>query len=438
MNIKPKFQPRQKSDELFRHASGKIPTYTQTLSKGPTQFVQGVAPIYVERGEGCHTWDVDGNKYIDLIMGLWSVTLGYGFPEIVEAIVEQTKKGQNLSLMHPLEIEVTDLLLELNPWADMVRFGKNGSDVTTAAIKASRAITGREKILRCSASYHGWHDWYNCHTERNIGVPEFNKDLCLMFDFNDIEGFKKIIEEHGSEIACVIMEGITTTYPNPGFLELIEEITHKNNSLLIFDEIINGFRLANGGSREYFSIDVDMVTFGKGISNGSPLSALVGKKECMDIFEKVFYSFTFGGEPVALAAAKASIIASKKYNTVQHQMNVGQKLLDGLKELISTYKLNEIIIPKGTPVRTVLNFYNPEDKTIDFRIKSLFQQEVIKRGILISGEHALSFAHKDEHIDYILSAYDDALSIIKKSIDSETLDQSIEGEVIQPILNRPS
>ena len=438
MYIKPRKRSLTNSKRLLQNAKNKIPALTQTLSKGPSQFVQGVAPIYVERGDGCHIWDVDGNKYIDLMMGLWSVTLGYGFKEVVEEICKQAKKGQNLSLMHPLEIEVADMLLELNPWADMVRFGKNGSDVTTAAVKAARAITGRKIIARCSGSYHGWHDWYNCHTERNLGVPDINKELSLIFDFNNIESLEALFNSNGSDIACVILEGMTTTYPKDGFLENVEKLTHKNGSVLILDEIINGFRFSTGGTREFFSIDADIVTYGKGISNGSPLSAIVGKKEFMSILDEVFFSFTFGGEPVSLAAAKASLKATKKYNTVDHLWQIGTYLQDEFNTIIRNYSLEKVIIPQGSPVRTVLGFYNPDNSKFDYEIKSLFQQEILKRGILIAGSHALSFSHKTKHINYILEAYDDACNVIKAALETDSVFKRIEGEVITPILTRPN
>lgn len=438
-----KIEPNQsrvitKSQQLLTEARHKVPALSQTLSKGPDQFVQGVAPIYLERGFKGHCWDVDGNEYIDLMMGLWSVTLGYGYPDVVKAIADQAAVGQNLSLMHPLELEVTDLLLQINPWADMVRFGKNGSDVTSGALKAARALTGRDHFARCSGSYHGWHDWYCCDTERNRGVPKLNNQMSHLFGYNDIDSLQKIFDHHGNQISCVFLEGITTIQPENDFLNKVQDLTRSNGSLLIIDEVINGFRLAPGGATEFYGLQPDMACFGKGISNGSPLAAVVGRRDCMQAFNDIFFSFTFAGEPVSLAAAKATIQASLKLNSVQNLWEQGSKLKNGLQKIIKSAGLDQYVMPKGTPVRTVLSFIDPTSNQFDYQLKSLFQQEVHKRGILIAGSHALCYEHTNSDINRVLDAYDDAITILKHALETDSVLARIEGEYIQPILVRPN
>jgi glutamate-1-semialdehyde aminotransferase len=438
MNVRPKTRKLLNSRELWNRAEKIIPAGTQTFSKAPNQFVYGVAPIYLKKGNGCRVWDVDDNEYIDLCMGLWPIILGYGYPDVADAITKQAREGQTFSLMHPLEIEVSEILLDLNPWADMVRFGKNGSDITTAAVKVSRAATGRDMLARCSSSYHGWHDWYVCSTESNKGVPAFNKDLCKVFDYNDINGFKALMEKYGYNIACVILEGTTVTPPKEGFLEEVEKITHKYGALLIFDEIINGFRLAIGGATEYFNIDVDLACFGKGIANGSPVSALLGKRDVMRLFNEVFFSFTFGGETIGLAACKANIEVVKKRDVLEFLWKIGKELKDGLDERIKHFGLSNVVVPKGYPVRTVLQFYsasNPDE--IDLNIKSLFQQEVLKRSVLLHEYHAVSFSHSEEDIEYILDVYEDSLKILKEAVESENVYERLEGEPVKTVLRRP-
>ncbi len=438
MNIEPAKTNIEKSKELWKSAESIIPGGTQTFSKGPDQFVFGVAPIFLKRGEGSYVWDVDGNKYIDLCMGLWAITLGYGYPGVSDAISRQAKEGQTFSLMHPLEVEVAEMLLKNNTWADMVRFGKNGSDVTTGAIKVSRAYTGRELIARCSTSYHGWHDWYISTTERNKGIPSFNKELCKTFDYNDIESFKLLMDEHGKNIACVIMEGITTTFPKDGFLKNIEKITHDHGALLIFDEIINGFRLAKGGAIEYYGIDVDLACFGKGIANGSPVSVLTGKKEIMKLFNEVFFSFTFGGETIGLASTKTTLEIMKENNVVEHLEFVGDKLNIGLNERVNHFGLKEVVIQKGYPARTILQFHSPyKSNEIDLNVKSLFQQEVLKRGVLLAEYHSVCYSHTEADIDYILDVYEDALEILAEAIETDTVSARIEGIPSKPVLRRP-
>lgn len=428
-----------KSLKLLKKAEKIIPACTQTFSKGPTQFVFGVAPIYLQKGKGCRVWDVDGNEYIDLCMGLWPIVLGYGYPKVEKAIARQAAQGQTFSLMHPLEIEVSELLLKINPWADMVRFGKNGSDVTTAAVKVARASTGRDMIVRCSTSYHGFHDWYICTTERNRGIPSFNKELCKIFDYNDISGFKELMRQYGPKVACVIMEGVILTPPEKGFLEELEKITHQYGAILIFDEVINGFRLALGGASEYFNINVDLACFGKGMANGSPVSALVGKKDIMRLFaDDVFFSCTFGGETIGLAAAKATIEEFMANDGIEYLWKIGTRLKNGLIERAEKYGLSDIVVPKGYPVRTVLQFYSPKDKNkIDLNIKSLFQQEVIKGGVLLAEYHALSLSHSVKDIDRILDVYDRSLKVLRQAIDSDSVRKRLEGEAVKPVLRRP-
>jgi glutamate-1-semialdehyde aminotransferase len=438
MNVRPKTRQLLNSRELWKRAEKIIPAGTQTFSKAPNQFVYGVAPIYLKKGYGCRVWDVDDNEYIDLCMGLWPIILGYGYPEVADAISKQAREGQTFSLMHPLEVEVSEILLDLNPWADMVRFGKNGSDVTTGAVKVSRAVTGRDMLARCSSGYHGWHDWYVCHTESNKGIPSFNKDLCKLFDYNDINGFKALMEKYGHNIACVILEGTTVTPPKDGFLEEVEKITHKYGALLIFDEIINGFRLAIGGATEYFNIDVDLACFGKGIANGSPVSALLGKRDVMRLFNEVFFSFTFGGETLGLAACKANIEVARKRNVLAFLWKIGKELKDGLIERIKHFGLSNIVVPKGYPVRTVLQFYSPSNSDeIDLNIKSLFQQEVLKRGVLLHEYHAVSFSHSEKDIEYILDVYEDSLKILKEAIESDNVNARLEGKPVKTVLRRP-
>jgi glutamate-1-semialdehyde 2,1-aminomutase/spore coat polysaccharide biosynthesis protein SpsF len=438
MPIPPKARNISKSLALLKRAEKIIPAATQTFSKAPSQFVFGVAPIYLSHGRGCRVWDVDGNEYIDLCMGLWPIILGYGYPEVAESLCKMAMQGQTFSLMHPLEIEVTEGLLQINNWADMVRFGKNGSDVTTAAVKVSRAFTGRNMIARCSTSYHGWHDWYMCSTERKNGIPAFNSELCKIFDYNDIQSFKLLMEKYGNDIACVIMEGAVLTAPQDNFLQEVEKITHQYGAVLIFDEIINGFRLALGGAREYFNINADLACFGKGMANGSPLAALVGKREIMELFaNEVFFSFTFGGETMGLAACKATMDVVAKNNVINYLWAIGSQLKDGFLERINHFKLSEVVVPKGYPVRTVLQFFSPTDSTnTDLNIKSLFQQEVLKRGVLLHEYHALSLSHSPEDIEYILEVYGDALKILKEAIETDSVVLRLEGQPVTPVLRR--
>jgi glutamate-1-semialdehyde aminotransferase len=422
-----------KSNEYLKRAEQIIPSLTQTLSKGPTQFVQGVAPTYLERGRGSHVWDVDGNEYIDYVMALGPVILGYNYPRVNEAITQQLKKGISFSLMHPLEVELAELLAEVIPCAEMVRFSKNGADVTTAAIRVSRAYTGREKIAQCG--YHGWLDWTICTTTRDKGVPKQMKNLTLPFKYGSIETLEKIFDENKNEIAAVIMEPIGIEEPSRYFLEKIEELTHENGALLIFDEIVTGFRMALGGAQEYFGVTPDLACFGKAMANGMPLSTIVGKKEVMKEFQNVFFSLTFGGETLSLAASLATINEIKEKNVIEHIWKQGNKLKDGYNELAKKFGIDSYTKCLGWGPRTIIQFLNKEGNEW-LELKSLFQQEVVKRNILWI-YHLLSYSHSDEDIKKTLEAYAEALAILKKAINEGNIEKYLEGKKVQPVFREP-
>ena len=422
-----------KSNEYLRRAEKIIPCVTQTLSKGPTQYVQGIAPIYLERGKGCHVWDVDGNEYIDYIMALGPVILGYAYPRIDEAITEQLKKGVSFSLMHPLEVELAELLTEVIPCAEMVRFSKNGSDATTAAVRVSRAYTRREKIAQCG--YHGWSDWSICTTTRNKGVPKQTKNLTLTFKYNQIETLEKIFAENKDEIAAVIMEPIGIEEPRNDFLKRVEKLTRENEALLVFDEVVTGFRMAVGGAQEYFGVTPDLACFGKAMANGMPLSALVGKKEVMKELEDVFFSLTFGGEALSLAASLETINEIREKNVIKHVWEQGNKLKNGYNKLAREFGISGYTKCVGCGPRTVIQFVDENGKE-SLEMKSLFQQEVIRRSILWI-LHLISYSHSDDDVEKTLEAYVDALTILKKAIDEGNIEKYLEGEKVQPVFREP-
>jgi glutamate-1-semialdehyde aminotransferase len=419
-----------KSDGYWARARGLIPAGTQCLSKGPTQFVDGVAPKYLKRGKGCHVWDVDGNEYIDWGMGLRTVILGYGYAAVNEAITRQLEDGTNFTLMHPLEVEVAELLKKLIPCAEAVRYSKSGSDVTTAAVRGARAYTGRDKVAICG--YHGWHDWYVVTTERNKGVPKILKQLSFVFQYNNVESLEQLFDTYHDEIAAVIMEPVGVTPPTTGFLRDVKKVTHDNGAVLIFDEIITGFRFALGGAQGYFKVTPDLATFGKAMSNGMPISALVGKEEIMRVFNDTFWSSTFGGECLSLAAAMATINELKEKKVVDFIWAQGTKLQDGYNKLVNEHKLEKYTQCIGYPPSSLIKFSGraPDESLL---MKSLVQQELLKRGILWAAYHAISYAHNDKEINTTLEAFDDALSVLGKAINKGDIAKSLEGKPVKPV-----
>ncbi len=420
------------SDALYNRALELIPAVTQTLAKGPSQHVNGVAPKYLERGKGCRVIDVDGNEYIDYTMGVGPLSLGYCYEAVDNAIRAQLEKGITFSLMHRLEVEVAELIRDVVPNAQSVRFSKTGADVTSAAVRLARAFTGRDGVLCCG--YHGWHDWYVASMNaRDKGIPQSMRELTHTFNYNDIDSVRDALDE---SVACVILEPFVFQAPNKTFLHELKSLCEKNGSLLIFDEMWTGFRIALGGAQEYFGVGADLACFSKAIANGMPLSVLTGRADVMKLLEDdVFFFTTFGGEALSLAAAKATIQELRDNNVPNYLAMQGKKLKDGYNQIASELELDFTRCTGFNP-RTIVNFDSSAGDPL--LMKSLLHQELIKRGILWSGFHNLSYSHTDEDIAYTLAAWRDALPILKDGVESGALRAMLQGEPMQPVFRKTS
>ncbi|MEW6703129.1 MAG: aminotransferase class III-fold pyridoxal phosphate-dependent enzyme, partial [Bacteroidota bacterium] len=396
----------KKSDELYNRALGLIPSVTQTLAKGPGQWVKGVAPKYLIKGKGSHVWDVDDNEYIDYLMGVGPLSLGYAYPKVDDAIKKQLEDGITFSMMHPLEVEVAEMIREVVPNAEAVRYSKTGADVTSAAVRLARAYTNKNKILCCG--YHGWHDWYIAVTTRNHGIPAAVQAISFTFDYNDIDSVKKSIDD---DVAAVILEPVVFTEPKDNFLHKLAELCEQKGIVLIFDEMWTGFRMALGGAQEYFGITPDLATYSKAVANGMPVSILTGKRKIMDLaHEDVFFYTTFGGEALSLAAAKATIEELRNKNVPEFLNNQGKKLKDGYNSVVQKLGIDYTKVI-GYNWRSMAMF---DEKAGDPLLqKSLMQQEMIKRGILWQGFHNISFSHSDADVEFTLQALEESLFILK-------------------------
>jgi glutamate-1-semialdehyde aminotransferase/spore coat polysaccharide biosynthesis protein SpsF (cytidylyltransferase family) len=410
-----------------------IPGASQTLSKGPSQYVQGVAPAFLARAKGSHVWDVDGNDYIDYPMALGPIILGHCYPAVVEAVTRQLADGVSFSLPHPLEIEVAERLISMIPCAEMVRFGKNGSDATAGAVRLARAYTGRDLIACCG--YHGWQDWYIGSTTFNRGVPAPVRGLIKPFDYNNLESLRRIFAEDAGKVAAVILEPIGVVEPAPGFLQGVRELCRREGALLIFDEVITGFRLARGGAQEYCGVVPDLACVGKAMANGFPISAVVGARAIMATFDEIFFSFTFGGEAVSLAAANATLKEIADKEVIAHLWEQGRKLMDGITVLTRHFGVDKLVRCQGLAPRTVLAFYDESGRE-SLLVKSLFQQECLKRGVLFSGGQNLCYSHSDEDIDFTLRSYRAAIEITADAIRKDKVHESLEGEPIKAVFRR--
>jgi len=423
-----------RSNEIYELAKKIIPAGTQTYSKGVSQFVEGFSPKYLDHGKGAYVWDVDGNKYLDYIMGCHPLVLGYSDPDVNAAVIKQLEKGSTFSLMNELEVSVSQLLVDIIPCAEMVRFGKNGADATTAGVRVARAITNRDHIAYCG--YHGWHDWYIANTDLNSGIPDFNKKLAHSFSYNDLDSLEKIFKEYPDQIAIVIMEPLTVLKPKNNFLHEVKKMARHYGAILMFDEIISGFRFSLGGAQELLDVTPDLASFAKGISNGIPLSALVGKKEYMEALDKTFFSFTYGGDCIGLSAAEACIPKLQRENVSSHLWKVGKVLKDGFNQLAETHNLEEFMQCIGYPCRSIITF-NGRGKYNELELKSIFQQELVRRGVLWAAYHAISWSHTIAEINLTLEAYDESMSVVKNIITKGgRVKDHIEGSTITPVFRK--
>jgi glutamate-1-semialdehyde 2,1-aminomutase len=421
----------EESKKLLKRAEGLIPAYTQTLAKGPTQWVKGVAPHYLVKGKGSHVWDADGNEYIDYNMAIGPLVLGYCYPDVDEAIKQQLEDGITFSLMHPLEVEVAELVKSVVPNVESVRYSKTGCDITTAAVRVARAFTGREKVLCCG--YHGWHDWYISVTDRNAGIPKAIQDLTFTFNYNNIESLIDSIDE---DTACVILEPFVFEEEKNDFLMEVRKVCDEHGVLLIFDEMWTGFRIALGGAQQFFNVRADMACFSKAIANGMPISVLTGRQDIMKLFDKdVFFFTTFGGEALSLAAAQATINVIRDKNVPDYLSKQGEKLKSGYNKIAEELGMNYTKC-SGYNCRTIVTFDPSAGNPLE--MKSLVQQEMIKRRILWGGFHNMCFSHSFEDIQYTLDAYKDVMTILKKAVEEKNVKGYLKGEPVEPVFRKTS
>ena len=419
------------SNVWYRRALDLIPAGTQTLAKGPGQFVRGVAPKFLTRGRGSRVWDVDGNEFMDLSMAVGPLSLGYADPDVDAAITAQLQDGICFSLVHPLEVEVAELVHSFVPGAEMVRFSKTGAEATSAAVRLARAYTGRNKVLCCG--YHGWHDWYIAVTDRDRGIPEAVKDLSYTFEYNDLRSLAEVLDD---DVACVLLEPVTFEPPAEGFLQGLRELCSQRGALLVFDEMWTGFRIALGGAQQHFGVRADLATFSKAIANGMPLSVLTGRREVMRLLDRdVFFFSTFGGEALSLAAARATMTKLQTRRVPEHIARLNQRLIDEVAQITAELAIPYVRV-SGLPYRTQLVF---DPSAADALLqKSFVQQELLRRGVLWNGFHNFALAHSDDDVDYLLECYRDIFKMLREAVESRALSARLRGEKLEPVFRRTS
>jgi len=419
-----------KSKELFTKALDIIPLASQTFSKSYLSYYKWDVPLFAEKWEWAYLYDIDWNKYIDFVWGLLPVILWYKNEQINEAIKKQLDNWITFSLSSPLEYKLSKKLTELIPCAEMVRFWKNWTDVTSAAVRLSRYITSRDKVAVCG--YHGWQDWYIWSTTRNWGVPTNVQNLTLKFEYNNIDSLEKLFTDNLNEISCVIMEPMNIEFPKNDFLKKVKDLCHKNGALFILDEIITWFRYNISWAQKIFWVTPDLATFGKSIANWMPISALVWKKEYMKRIEDIFFSWTFGGETLSIVAALKTIEILEKKNVLCKIEENWLYLKEKLEKLFNKYDLSNIIKIVWHSSWQLMLFKDYNDIK-GIQIKSYIQKYLIENWILWYWSFNLSYSHTKEMLDILIIKFDKILLNLINDLNSWKVLREIEWIEISDI-----
>jgi len=407
-----------KSELHYHKALALIPWGTQTNAKRPVDTFAGVMPFYIKRGEGCRIWDVDGREYIDYRMSLGPVTLGYCYPEVDRAVKEQLKNGVLFSMASPLELELAELVTKTVPCAEMVRFMKTGEDANSCNIRIARAYTGRDMIVTCG--YHGYPDWFATGASPANGVPTFMKDYVREIPWGNLEIAENVIRQYGERLACVITVPYDFNENTSGdFVKLLRKLASEYGIILIFDEVLTGFRLSLGGGQEYFGVTPDLSSFAKAMANGFPISAYVGKRQYMEKLNDFVLTTTYAGETLSMAAAIATIKLMRQKKVHKHIWTMGGRLMEGLDGIAK--ELGIEACAAGLPPGSFLKF-DTHDSDRDARIDFLFRRELYRRGIFASVRWFISYSHKEKDIDETLEKAEKALAA---ALDAETKEKDI-------------
>lgn len=439
-----------------------IPGGAHTYSRGDDQYPYNAPPI-LSSGKGCYVYDSEGHEYLDYGMALRAITIGYSNKEIADAAYLEIMKGNNLTRASITELEAAELLLQLFPKADMVKFGKNGSTVTSAAVKLARAYTGRKYVaFPIEQPFFSYDDWFIGTTPMDRGIPEDAKSLSLKFKYNDLASLQKLFDLYPNQISCVIMEPATVASPCSGeqckldiqssicreckhngknFLHKVKDLCHKNGALFILDEMITGFRWHLNGAQYYFNVDPDLATFGKAMANGFAVAALVGKREFMDIggiqnegSERVFLiSTTHGAEMGGLGAFIKTVELYKKLHVIEHLWNYGSKFINQLNSLANDSGIKDYFTVEGYPCSP---YYFTRDRsgTNSMEFRTLFAQEMMKNKILIPWV-ALSFSHTDAELSRTLESASAAFKVYAQALDSG-VEKYLVGKAIKPVFRK--
>lgn len=425
-----------KGQSLYKKAKKLIPGGTQLLSKRPEMFLPDNWPSYYSKAKGVEVWDLDGNEYIDMsYMGIGACVLGYADPDVDSAVKSAVDNGSMCTLNCPEEVELAELLCRIHPWAQMVRYARGGGEAVAIAVRIARAATGREKVVFCG--YHGWHDWYlsvNLGAADALdglllpglqpaGVPHSLKNTALTFYYNDLDGLKAAAGKYKDEVAAIVIEPVRRVEPQPAFLEGVRKIADDIKAVLICDEVSSGWRLNSGGAHLLYGLMPDIAVFAKGMSNGYPMAAVIGRERVMQAAQQSFISSTYWTERTGPAAALATIKKHIKLNAAEHLIEMGKLIQQGWQSAAGKVGLKVAV--SGIPPMSHLSFEYENSQAV----KTLFTQEMLHRGFLATNAFYASYAHTDGHVKYYIEATKEAFAVIRQAIDANMIEKMLKGPV---------
>jgi glutamate-1-semialdehyde 2,1-aminomutase len=432
----------RKGQELYKKAKTLIPGGTMLLSKRPEMFLPDNWPAYFSKAKGCKIWDLDDNELLDMtIMGIGTNTLGYGHDTVDNAVLETVKKGNMSTLSCPEEVYLAEKLIELNPWADMVRFARSGGEANSIAIRIARAASGKDKVAICG--YHGWHDWYlsaNHNSDDSLsghllpglnpsGVPKVLKDTVLPFHYNNFEELVDLVDKH--DIGVIKMEVLRNFGPEDNFLHKVRDLATKKNIVLIFDECTSGFRETFGGIYKKFGVEPDVAMYGKTIGNGYAVTAVVGKRSVMEAAQTSFISSTFWTERIGPTAALATLKVMEEVKSWEVITAIGKKVQEGWRSLAASHGLE--IKLSGIPALSTYSFKSENA----LAYKTLIAQEMLKKNILASTNFYASIVHEDVYLEKYFSELDKVYRMIKKCENQElNINELLEGPICHSSFKR--
>lgn len=430
----------EKSIALQKKLNSLIPGGCHTYAKGEDQFPE-TSPVVIDRGSGCHVWDVDGNEYIEYGMGLRSIILGHGYKPVADAAYRQALLGNNFVRPTALEAEVAEHVVNLIDSAEMVKFAKNGSDANNAAVKLARAYTGRDLVAICADHpFFSVDDWFIGTTPMDAGIPQVIKDLTVKFRYNNIESVRDLFEKYPGKIACLILEPEKADAPVDNFLHEVQRLCRENGTLFVLDEMITGFRYHLGGAQKLFGLDPDLSTFGKAMGNGFAIAALVGKREYMrlgDLYhdkEKVFLlSTTHAAEGPGLAAALETMKICEREHVAEYLERQGERLREGITRAVDELNLQDYFGVLGRACNLVY-FTRDQEKKPSQPFRTLFFQESMKRGLLMPSL-IVSFSHSDRDIDQTVGSIAESLHVYRKALD-EGIEKYLIGRPVKPAVRK--